>query len=61
MIASTNPAHMTTEERLTEVAAILAAGVRRVLKLRKTEKIPLDKSPRTRPHVRKKQPNGERA
>ena len=55
-----DPAHMTAEERLDEVAAILAAGVGRLLKKRNTEKIPLDKSPGTRPYVRKTNRNGER-
>ncbi|MBF0626569.1 MAG: hypothetical protein HQL82_17415 [Magnetococcales bacterium] len=50
---------LTAEERLDEVAAILAAGVRRLAEKRKKEKIPLDKSPATRPYVRKTNRKGE--
>ncbi|NGZ29593.1 MAG: hypothetical protein G8345_22225 [Magnetococcales bacterium] len=51
---------MSPDDRLTEVAAILATGVRRLLKKRETEKISLDKSPKTRPYVRKTNQLGER-
>ncbi|MBF0424592.1 MAG: hypothetical protein HQL66_02055 [Magnetococcales bacterium] len=61
MITLTDPARMTAEERLDEVAAILATGVRRLLKKLETEKIPLDKSPGTRPYVQKTNRTGERA
>ena len=47
------PNLMTAEERLEEVAGILATGVARLLEKRKTEKIPLDNSPTIRPHGRK--------
>ncbi|MBF0142879.1 MAG: hypothetical protein HQL59_05410 [Magnetococcales bacterium] len=57
----TDPTKMTTDQRLEEAAAILAAGVRRLAEKRKMEKIPLDKSPGTRPYVRKTNRTGERA
>lgn len=60
MIPLTSPADMTADQRLDEAAAILAAGVKRLLEKRKTEKIPLDKSPKTRPYVRRNNQNGER-
>lgn len=56
----THPTTMTAEDRLNEVAVLLAAGVKRVLQMQKTEKIPLDNSPKTRPYVRKTNRNGER-
>ncbi|MBF0624099.1 MAG: hypothetical protein HQL82_04760 [Magnetococcales bacterium] len=56
----TDPTKMTTDQRMEEAAAILSIGVTRLLQKRKTEKIPLDKSPGTRPYVRKTHCNGER-
>lgn len=38
-----DPNLMTTEERLAEVASILATGIRRLREKQKTEKFPLDK------------------
>lgn len=61
LINLTDPATMTAAERLDEAAAILATGLRRLREKQNQEKIPLDKSPTTRPHVRKTQRNGERA
>lgn len=61
MTHAPDPARMTSDQRLDEVAAILATGVRRLLKKRETEKISLDKSPDTRPYVRKTNRTGERA
>ncbi|MBF0154649.1 MAG: hypothetical protein HQL64_12985 [Magnetococcales bacterium] len=55
-----DPASMTPEERLNEVAAILAGGIKRLVKKKKTEKIPLDKSPDQCPYVHKTNRNGER-
>jgi hypothetical protein len=51
----TPPDHMTAEERLDEVASILATGIRRMLDKRKREKekVLLDNSPRKRPYGRK--------
>lgn len=60
MTPTTDPATMTAEERLDAVAAILAVGILRLREKQKTERIPLDISPETRPHVRKTTPNGER-
>ena len=50
---SPSPDLMTAEERWDEVAGILATGIARMLKKKKTEKIPLDKSPTVCPHGRK--------
>ena len=57
---ATDPNLMTAEERLDEVAAILADGIKRLIKKKKTEKIPLDKSPDQCPYVHKTNRNGER-
>jgi hypothetical protein len=51
---------MTADARLDEVAAILAAGVRRFLEKEKTEKISLDKSPEQCPYGRKTRRSGEK-
>lgn len=58
-IPTSHPDHMPPEARLGEAAAILASGVARLLEKRKMEKIPLDKSPAIRPHVRKTNRKGE--
>ncbi|MBF0604542.1 MAG: hypothetical protein HQL07_12730 [Nitrospirae bacterium] len=55
-----DPNRMTAEERLDEVAAILADGVKRLVKKKKIEKIPLDKSPDQCPYVHITNRNGER-
>ena len=47
------PDRMSAEERLKEVARILATGIERLLKKEKTKKLPLDKSPSIRVHGRK--------
>jgi hypothetical protein len=47
------PDRMSADERLKEVARILATGIERLLKKEKTEKLPLDKSPSIRVHGRK--------
>ncbi|MBF0341384.1 MAG: hypothetical protein HQL95_10545 [Magnetococcales bacterium] len=60
MINTTDPDSMTTEDRLTEIASILVTGYRRLLEKKKTEKIPLDKSPDQCPYGRKST-KGERA
>jgi hypothetical protein len=60
MITTTHPDAMTAEARLSEAAAILAAGVIRVLEKQKTENFSVDIPPRKRPYVRKNQPKGER-
>ena len=52
-LRSSAPNSMTAEERLNEVASILAKGVIRLQEKRKIEKIPLDKSPTIRVHGRK--------
>ena len=52
-LRSSAPNRMTAEERLNEVASILAKGVIRLQEKRKTEKISLDKSPTIRVHGRK--------
>ncbi|MBF0309894.1 MAG: hypothetical protein HQL56_10225 [Magnetococcales bacterium] len=49
----TAPDLMPAEERLKEVANILATGMARLMKNNKTEKNPLDKSPTIGPHGRK--------
>ena len=62
-----DPNHMTAEERLDEVAKILAAGILRlkakqmVKKSLKTEKVSLDVSPEKRFHGPKPNPIGEGA
>ena len=48
-----HPTQMTDDERLDEVAALLATGIRRLLEKQKTEKIPLDNSPNQCPYGRK--------
>ncbi|MBF0182753.1 MAG: hypothetical protein HQM03_22300 [Magnetococcales bacterium] len=53
MITTTHPDHMTAEERLDEAAAILATAIRRLKEKRKTEKIPVDKSPDQCPYGQK--------
>jgi hypothetical protein len=53
----TDPRHLTPEQRLDELTAILATGVRRALSLRaagtppESEQIRLDVSPQTSVHV----------
>ena len=53
----TDPRHLTPDQRLHELTALLATGVRRALALRPTftcaesEQIPLDVSPQTSVHV----------
>ncbi|MBF0128061.1 MAG: hypothetical protein HQM02_12740 [Magnetococcales bacterium] len=59
MIHFPHPDDMTAEARLDEAAAILAAGVVRVHKKQKTEKISVAIPPKKRPYVRKNQPKGE--
>ncbi len=44
------PDLMSAEERLDEVAGILAKGMARVMEKRKTEHLPLDKTPTIRPY-----------
>lgn len=56
-----DPARMTAAERLDEAAALLATGLRRLREKQNLEKIPLDKSPGSRPYVRATKPRGERA
>ena len=53
MITTTHPTQMTDDERLTEVAHILATAIRRLLEKQKTEKIPVDNSPNQCPYGRK--------
>ncbi|MBF0339737.1 MAG: hypothetical protein HQL95_02080 [Magnetococcales bacterium] len=53
MLQSTDPDQMTPEARLSEAAAILAAGIRRLKEKQKTEKIPLDKSANQCPYGQK--------
>ncbi|MBF0185942.1 MAG: hypothetical protein HQM06_16355 [Magnetococcales bacterium] len=53
MIATTHPAQMSDDDRLTEAARILATGIRRLLEKQKTEKFPLDNSPNQWPYGRK--------
>lgn len=53
MLHTPDPASMPPEDRLGEVAAILATGFIRLQKKQKTEKFPLDKSPTIRPYGRK--------
>ncbi|MBF0177968.1 MAG: hypothetical protein HQL63_14140 [Magnetococcales bacterium] len=53
MITTTHPTHMSDDERLNEVARILATGIHRLLEKQKTEKIPLDNSPNQWPYGRK--------
>ncbi|MBF0179952.1 MAG: hypothetical protein HQM03_08010 [Magnetococcales bacterium] len=60
MITTTHPDHMTAEERLAEVASILAAGIKRLKEKQKIEKIPVDKSLDQCPYGRKTT-RGERA
>ncbi|MBF0309301.1 MAG: hypothetical protein HQL56_07220 [Magnetococcales bacterium] len=60
MLPARNIDQLTADQRLDEASAILAAGIVRYLEKQKTEKIPLDKSPKTRPYVRKTTRNGER-
>ncbi|MBF0185611.1 MAG: hypothetical protein HQM06_14665 [Magnetococcales bacterium] len=60
MIATTtHPTNMTADERLNEVAAIIATGLRRLGEKQKTENIPVDNSPTKCPYGRKT-PKGER-
>ena len=53
----TDPRHLTAEQRLSELTALLATGVRRALSLRtvgplpESEQIRLDVSPQTSVHV----------
>ncbi len=53
MINTQDPSLLTADERLDEAASILATGIKRLLEKRKTEKIPLDKSPTVCPYGRK--------
>ncbi len=53
MMNPTHPTKMSDDERLTEVAALLATGIRRLLEKQKTEKIPVDNSPNQCPYGRK--------
>ena len=48
-----HPTQMSTQDRLTEVAHILATGIRRLREKKKLEKIPLDNSPNQCPYGRK--------
>ena len=50
MINPTHPTKMTDDERLDEVATILATGIHRLLKKQKPEKIPVDNSPNQCPY-----------
>ncbi|MBF0160420.1 MAG: hypothetical protein HQL58_12960 [Magnetococcales bacterium] len=56
MIPTTDPDRMTAEERLTEVAAILSAGIKRLLEKRKRENIPVDKPLVRRSNVHQNNP-----
>ncbi len=60
MTNTTDPDSMSTEARLTEVATILATGIKRLKEKQKIEKIRLDKSANQCPYGRKST-KGERA
>ncbi|MBF0097405.1 MAG: hypothetical protein HQM04_09580 [Magnetococcales bacterium] len=55
-----HPSDMTTDQRLDEVAIILATGTKRLIEKEKTEKISLDNSPNQWLHGRKLRPTGEK-
>ncbi|MBF0186254.1 MAG: hypothetical protein HQM06_17945 [Magnetococcales bacterium] len=59
-MANIPPSNMTTDQRLDEVAIILATATKRLIEKEKTEKISLDNSPNQWLHGRKSRPTGER-
>ncbi|GAB0057955.1 hypothetical protein SIID45300_02289 [Candidatus Magnetaquicoccaceae bacterium FCR-1] len=60
MIKRTHPDAMTADARLDEAATILATAIKRMKEKKKTEKIPVDKSPDQCPYGQKST-KGERA
>ncbi|MEO5347894.1 MAG: hypothetical protein H7834_16170 [Magnetococcus sp. YQC-9] len=60
MTNTTDPDHMSTEARLSEIGAILATAIKRLEEKRKTEKIPVDKFGNQCPYAQKTT-TGERA
>ncbi|MBF0186279.1 MAG: hypothetical protein HQM06_18080 [Magnetococcales bacterium] len=59
-MANRSPNDMTSNQRLDEVAIILATGTKRLIEKEKTEKNSLDNLPNQWLHGRKLRPTGEK-